>query len=180
MSFSDSPAMPRQDGRVAIVTGGGRGIGYEVVRHLARLGAHVIIGIVWITSPLNITMQLLKLSFHKNINCFPMFLFTPPLHINGFVNLLFCTFYFLIYKTIIWQQPKIFLTLRQNKAALQSFSSLVSLWFICDSGCITINEQLAVNHRVPDEFNHQFYVYYHYHSNTVVVFSYTLQSSHFW
>ncbi|XP_013866984.1 dehydrogenase/reductase SDR family member on chromosome X isoform X3 [Austrofundulus limnaeus] len=36
--------MPRQDGRVAIVTGGGRGIGYEVVRHLARLGAHVIIG----------------------------------------------------------------------------------------------------------------------------------------
>ncbi|XP_013866983.1 dehydrogenase/reductase SDR family member on chromosome X isoform X2 [Austrofundulus limnaeus] len=38
------PVMPRQDGRVAIVTGGGRGIGYEVVRHLARLGAHVIIG----------------------------------------------------------------------------------------------------------------------------------------
>ncbi|XP_032423683.1 dehydrogenase/reductase SDR family member on chromosome X-like isoform X1 [Xiphophorus hellerii] len=38
------PVMPRQDGKVAIVTGGGRGIGYEVVRHLARLGAHVIIG----------------------------------------------------------------------------------------------------------------------------------------
>ncbi|KAM4561691.1 polyprenol dehydrogenase isoform 2-T2 [Fundulus diaphanus] len=37
------PVMPRQDGKVAIVTGGGRGIGYEVVRHLARLGAHVII-----------------------------------------------------------------------------------------------------------------------------------------
>ncbi|KAM4731680.1 polyprenol dehydrogenase isoform 2-T3 [Anableps anableps] len=36
--------MPRQDGKVAIVTGGGKGIGYEVVRHLARLGAHVIIG----------------------------------------------------------------------------------------------------------------------------------------
>ncbi|XP_047457299.1 dehydrogenase/reductase SDR family member on chromosome X-like isoform X3 [Mugil cephalus] len=36
--------MPRQDGMVAIVTGGGRGIGYEVVRHMARLGAHVIIG----------------------------------------------------------------------------------------------------------------------------------------
>ncbi|XP_069010661.1 polyprenol dehydrogenase isoform X2 [Embiotoca jacksoni] len=36
--------MPRQDGKVAIVTGGGRGIGYEVVRHMARLGAHVIIG----------------------------------------------------------------------------------------------------------------------------------------
>ncbi|XP_047457298.1 dehydrogenase/reductase SDR family member on chromosome X-like isoform X2 [Mugil cephalus] len=37
------PVMPRQDGMVAIVTGGGRGIGYEVVRHMARLGAHVII-----------------------------------------------------------------------------------------------------------------------------------------
>ncbi|XP_010735338.2 dehydrogenase/reductase SDR family member on chromosome X isoform X3 [Larimichthys crocea] len=36
--------MPRQDGKVAIVTGGVRGIGYEVVRHMARLGAHVIIG----------------------------------------------------------------------------------------------------------------------------------------
>ncbi|XP_072253353.1 polyprenol dehydrogenase-like isoform X1 [Leuresthes tenuis] len=38
------PVMPRQDGTVAIVTGGGRGIGYEVVRNLARLGVHVIIG----------------------------------------------------------------------------------------------------------------------------------------
>ncbi|XP_034740577.1 dehydrogenase/reductase SDR family member on chromosome X-like isoform X1 [Etheostoma cragini] len=38
------PVMPRQDGKVAIVTGGGRGIGYEEVRHMARLGAHVIIG----------------------------------------------------------------------------------------------------------------------------------------
>ncbi|XP_043986772.1 dehydrogenase/reductase SDR family member on chromosome X-like isoform X2 [Gambusia affinis] len=38
------PVMPRQDGKVAIVTGGGRGIGYEVVQNLARLGAHVIIG----------------------------------------------------------------------------------------------------------------------------------------
>ncbi|XP_051814377.1 dehydrogenase/reductase SDR family member on chromosome X isoform X2 [Acanthochromis polyacanthus] len=36
--------MPRQDGKVAIVTGGGRGIGYEVVCHMARLGVHVIIG----------------------------------------------------------------------------------------------------------------------------------------
>lgn len=48
--------MPRQDGKVAIVTGGGRGIGYEVVRHMARLGAHVIIGTVWknTTSPLTL------------------------------------------------------------------------------------------------------------------------------
>lgn len=41
------PVMPRQDGKVAIVTGGGKGIGFEVVRHMARLGAHVIIGTVW-------------------------------------------------------------------------------------------------------------------------------------
>ncbi|XP_067370920.1 dehydrogenase/reductase SDR family member on chromosome X-like isoform X3 [Channa argus] len=38
------PVMPRQDGKVAIVTGGGRGIGFEVARHMAGLGAHVIIG----------------------------------------------------------------------------------------------------------------------------------------
>ncbi|KAK2839648.1 hypothetical protein Q5P01_013388 [Channa striata] len=38
------PVMPRQDGTVAIVTGGGRGIGFEVARHMAGLGAHVIIG----------------------------------------------------------------------------------------------------------------------------------------
>uniref|UniRef100_A0A672H3D0 Dehydrogenase/reductase (SDR family) member 1 n=1 Tax=Salarias fasciatus TaxID=181472 RepID=A0A672H3D0_SALFA len=36
--------MPRQDGKVVIVTGGSRGIGYEVARHMATLGAHVIIG----------------------------------------------------------------------------------------------------------------------------------------
>lgn len=46
------PVMPRQDGKVAIVTGGGRGIGFEVVRHMARLGAHVIIGTVSSTTPL--------------------------------------------------------------------------------------------------------------------------------
>lgn len=38
------PEMPRQEGKVAIVTGGGRGIGFEVALHLAGLGAHVIIG----------------------------------------------------------------------------------------------------------------------------------------
>ncbi|XP_068507693.1 dehydrogenase/reductase SDR family member on chromosome X isoform X1 [Syngnathus scovelli] len=37
------PVMPRQDGKVAIVTGGGRGIGYEVARHMSKLGVHVII-----------------------------------------------------------------------------------------------------------------------------------------
>lgn len=36
--------MPRQDGKVVIVTGGARGIGYEIVRHMVGLGAHVIIG----------------------------------------------------------------------------------------------------------------------------------------
>uniref|UniRef100_A0A3Q3W6U2 Dehydrogenase/reductase (SDR family) X-linked n=1 Tax=Mola mola TaxID=94237 RepID=A0A3Q3W6U2_MOLML len=45
------PVMPRQDGKVAIVTGGSRGIGYEVARHMVRLGAHVIIGIVSRTTP---------------------------------------------------------------------------------------------------------------------------------
>uniref|UniRef100_A0A3Q3JWF4 Dehydrogenase/reductase (SDR family) X-linked n=1 Tax=Monopterus albus TaxID=43700 RepID=A0A3Q3JWF4_MONAL len=40
------PVMPRQDGKVAIVTGGVRGIGYEVVRHMVKLGAHVFIGTV--------------------------------------------------------------------------------------------------------------------------------------
>uniref|UniRef100_A0A3Q2PX25 Uncharacterized protein n=1 Tax=Fundulus heteroclitus TaxID=8078 RepID=A0A3Q2PX25_FUNHE len=49
--------MPRQDGKVAIVTGGGRGIGYEVVRHLARLGAHVIIGTVSNTSSLTCKLK---------------------------------------------------------------------------------------------------------------------------
>ncbi|XP_028656722.1 dehydrogenase/reductase SDR family member on chromosome X [Erpetoichthys calabaricus] len=37
------PAFPKQNGRVAIVTGGVKGIGFETARHLARLGMHVII-----------------------------------------------------------------------------------------------------------------------------------------
>ncbi|XP_061571816.1 dehydrogenase/reductase SDR family member on chromosome X [Cololabis saira] len=37
------PALPRQSGRVAIVTGGTRGMGYETARHLAGLGMHVFI-----------------------------------------------------------------------------------------------------------------------------------------
>lgn len=35
---------PTQNGKVAIVTGGTKGIGYQTVKHLARLGMHVIIG----------------------------------------------------------------------------------------------------------------------------------------
>ncbi|KAM9333983.1 polyprenol dehydrogenase [Symphorus nematophorus] len=37
------PVLPRQNGRVAIVTGGTRGMGYETARHLASLGMHVVI-----------------------------------------------------------------------------------------------------------------------------------------
>uniref|UniRef100_A0AAQ4R083 BED-type domain-containing protein n=1 Tax=Gasterosteus aculeatus aculeatus TaxID=481459 RepID=A0AAQ4R083_GASAC len=35
--------LPRQNGRVAVVTGGTRGMGYETARHLASLGMHVVI-----------------------------------------------------------------------------------------------------------------------------------------
>ncbi|KAG5261576.1 hypothetical protein AALO_G00285880 [Alosa alosa] len=37
------PALPSQHGRVAIVTGGARGMGFEVARSLTGLGMHVII-----------------------------------------------------------------------------------------------------------------------------------------
>ncbi|XP_017672125.1 PREDICTED: dehydrogenase/reductase SDR family member on chromosome X isoform X2 [Lepidothrix coronata] len=37
------PVFPTQNGKVAIVTGGTEGIGYQTVKHLARLGMHVII-----------------------------------------------------------------------------------------------------------------------------------------
>ena len=47
--------MPNQHGRVAIVTGGARGIGYEIARHMASLGAHVIIGTVFTTTPGTVT-----------------------------------------------------------------------------------------------------------------------------
>ena len=48
LSFLSLPhtVLPTQNGRVAIVTGGARGMGYETARHLARLGMHVVIGIV--------------------------------------------------------------------------------------------------------------------------------------
>ncbi|XP_061760688.1 dehydrogenase/reductase SDR family member on chromosome X isoform X1 [Nerophis ophidion] len=37
------PVLKKQNGRVAIVTGGTRGMGYETARQLARLGMHVVI-----------------------------------------------------------------------------------------------------------------------------------------
>ncbi|XP_077150811.1 polyprenol dehydrogenase isoform X1 [Ranitomeya variabilis] len=37
------PVLPRQDGKIAMVTGGAKGIGYYTAKHLARLGMHVII-----------------------------------------------------------------------------------------------------------------------------------------
>ncbi|XP_067116082.1 dehydrogenase/reductase SDR family member on chromosome X [Osmerus mordax] len=37
------PVLPKQNGRVAIVTGGARGMGFETARHLASLGMHVVI-----------------------------------------------------------------------------------------------------------------------------------------
>ncbi|KAJ8415136.1 hypothetical protein AAFF_G00008340 [Aldrovandia affinis] len=41
-SFS-LPVFPKQNGRVAIVTGGAKGMGYETARHLMSLGMHVVI-----------------------------------------------------------------------------------------------------------------------------------------
>uniref|UniRef100_A0A4W5R9M5 Dehydrogenase/reductase (SDR family) X-linked n=1 Tax=Hucho hucho TaxID=62062 RepID=A0A4W5R9M5_9TELE len=43
--FLPHTVLPKQNGRVAIVTGGARGMGYETARHLASLGMHVVIGI---------------------------------------------------------------------------------------------------------------------------------------
>ncbi|CAL8291154.1 unnamed protein product [Lota lota] len=37
------PVLPKQSGRVAIVTGGARGMGFEIARRLAGLGMHVLI-----------------------------------------------------------------------------------------------------------------------------------------
>ncbi|XP_063811554.1 E3 SUMO-protein ligase ZBED1 isoform X3 [Pseudophryne corroboree] len=37
------PDFPRQDGKVAFITGGAKGIGFYTAKHLSRLGMHVII-----------------------------------------------------------------------------------------------------------------------------------------
>ncbi|TRY77498.1 hypothetical protein DNTS_035091 [Danionella cerebrum] len=37
------PDLPKQSGKVAIVTGGTRGMGYEISRHLVNLDMHVVI-----------------------------------------------------------------------------------------------------------------------------------------
>lgn len=50
---------PTQNGKVAIVTGGTKGIGYQTVKHLARLGMHVIIG--------KVIIFLIYFLFHKVI-----------------------------------------------------------------------------------------------------------------
>ncbi|KAF7643283.1 hypothetical protein LDENG_00242350, partial [Lucifuga dentata] len=41
--LSPLTVLPKQNGRVAIVTGGTRGMGFETARHLASLGMHVVI-----------------------------------------------------------------------------------------------------------------------------------------
>lgn len=42
--LSSCTVLSKQNGRVAIVTGGTRGMGFETAKHLASLGMHVIIG----------------------------------------------------------------------------------------------------------------------------------------
>ncbi|KAI3366131.1 hypothetical protein L3Q82_009716, partial [Scortum barcoo] len=41
--LSSYTVLPKQNGRVAIVTGGTRGMGFETAKHLASLGMHVVI-----------------------------------------------------------------------------------------------------------------------------------------
>uniref|UniRef100_A0A672K9N3 Uncharacterized protein n=1 Tax=Sinocyclocheilus grahami TaxID=75366 RepID=A0A672K9N3_SINGR len=36
--------LPTQNGEIAIVTGGAKGLGYETIRQLTNLGVYVIIG----------------------------------------------------------------------------------------------------------------------------------------
>ncbi|XP_063048837.1 dehydrogenase/reductase SDR family member on chromosome X-like, partial [Engraulis encrasicolus] len=59
--------LPHQHGRVAIVTGGGRGMGFEVARRLVGLGMHVIIAGNVEQEGLNAVVQIRKETKHGKV-----------------------------------------------------------------------------------------------------------------
>lgn len=58
---------PLQNGNVAMVTGGIKGIGYHTVKNLARLGMHVIIGIIVVLLSVNCMFLSCLLNPSRNI-----------------------------------------------------------------------------------------------------------------